>query len=127
MKTMEVNFAKASEIENLQTFYHLSEYGGTVSANDQVVFVTQDKKIIGAGRLSKEEDIYILRGMRVLAEHRGHGVGKMILESLVRNPAFLSSGLKSGINFIKALDIPNRQAPACPVSPPPKTLIFISY
>ncbi len=80
---MDVHFAKASEIDDLQSFYHLTEYGGSVSANDQVVFVTKDEKIIGAGRLSEEEGIYVLRGMRVLKEYRGRGVGNAILDSLV--------------------------------------------
>jgi len=48
-----------------------------------VVYATEVQRIIGAGRLSRKEDVFVLRGMRVLKEHRGRGIGKAILDALV--------------------------------------------
>ncbi len=80
---MDVQSAKASEIDDLATFYRITEYGGSVAPTDRVVYATEEERIIGAGRLSEEEGVLVLRGMRVLKEHRGRGVGNAILGSLV--------------------------------------------
>ncbi len=80
---MDIHSAKASEIGNLATFYRITDYGGSVALADRVVYATEEERIIGAGRLSEEEGVLVLRGMRVLKEHRGRGVGKAILDSLV--------------------------------------------
>ena len=81
---MDIHRAKASEIDRLETFYRMTGYRGTIAPSDRVVYVTEKEKIIGAGRLSEEEGVLVLRGMRVLEKHRGRGVGKAILESLVK-------------------------------------------
>jgi N-acetylglutamate synthase-like GNAT family acetyltransferase len=80
---MKIQSAKASELNNLETIYNITGYGGTVAPEDQVVYATIEGNIIGVGRLSDEEGVFVLRGMRILKEHRGHGVGKAILNSLV--------------------------------------------
>jgi GNAT superfamily N-acetyltransferase len=80
---MDIHSAKASEISNLATFYLITDYGGLVAPSDRVVYATVEEKIIGAGRLSEEEGVLVLRGMRILKEHRGRGVGKAILGSLI--------------------------------------------
>jgi len=80
---MKIQSAKASDLNNLETFYNITGYRGTVGPEDQVVYVTIEGNIIGVGRLSDEEGVFVLRGMRTLKEHRGHGVGKAILDSLV--------------------------------------------
>ncbi len=80
---MIIHRAKASEIGDLANFYRITDYGGSVAPADRVVFATEEKRIIGAGRLSEEEGVLVLRGMRVLKEHRGRGVGSVILDSLV--------------------------------------------
>ena len=80
---MDIHSAKASEIGDLATFYRITEYGGLVAPADQVVYSTEEGRIVGAGRLSEEKNVLVLRGMRVLSEHRGTGVGKAILDLLV--------------------------------------------
>ena len=80
---MDVHSAKASEIGDLATFYRITDYGGSVAPADRVVYVTEEEIIIGVGRLSEEEGVLVLRGMRVLKEHRGRGVGNAILDSLI--------------------------------------------
>jgi len=80
---MDIHSAKASEINDLTTFYRITDYGGSVAPGDIVVYATEEERIIGAGRLSEEEGVLVLRGMRVLREQRGRGVGKAILDSLV--------------------------------------------
>ena len=79
---MEIHSAKASEVGDLAAFYRITDYGGSVAPADRVVYATEEGRIIGAGRLSEEEDVFVLRGMRVQRKHRGRGVGKAILDSL---------------------------------------------
>ena len=81
---MNIHSSKASEITDLASFYRLTGYGGSVAPADRVVYATEEGRIVGAGRLSEEEGVFVLRGMRVLSEHRGCGVGKAILDLLVR-------------------------------------------
>ena len=81
---MIIHSAKASEIGDLENFYHITDYAGSVAPADRVVYVTEEERIIGAGRLSEEEGVLVLRGMRVLKEHRDRGAGSAILDSLVR-------------------------------------------
>ena len=84
MGTMTIHSSKASEIGGLANFYRISGYGGSVAPEDRVVYATQEDRIIGAGRLCEQEGVLVLRGMRVLKEYRGRGVGSAILDSLVR-------------------------------------------
>ncbi len=83
MRVMKIQSARASEVSDLATIYRITDYGGIVAPNDQVVYVTEEGRTIGVGRLSEEEGVFVLRGMRVLKEHRGGGVGKAILKLLV--------------------------------------------
>ncbi len=80
---MKIQKTKASEVSDLATFYRITDYGGSVAPGDIVVCAREEGRIIGAGRLSEEEGVLVLRGMRVLREQRGRGVGKAILDSLV--------------------------------------------
>ena len=80
---MKIHSAKASEVGDLSTFYRTTDYGGSVAPADRVVYATEEGRIVAAGRLSEEEGVLVLRGMRVLREQRGRGVGKAILDSLV--------------------------------------------
>jgi GNAT superfamily N-acetyltransferase len=81
---MDIQCAKASQIDDLAIFYRITDYDGSVAPADRVVYATEKEKIIGAGRLSKEKGVLVLRGMRVLENHQGCGVGRAILESLVK-------------------------------------------
>jgi GNAT superfamily N-acetyltransferase len=79
---MNIHSAKASEIDDLATFYRIADYSGPVAPEDRVVYATEKGRIIAVGRISEEEGVLVLRGMRVLEEHQGRGVGKAILHSL---------------------------------------------
>ena len=81
---MKIQSAKASEVSDLATIYRITDYSGSVAPEDQVVYATEEGRTIGVGRLSEEKGVLVLRGMRVLKEHRGSGVGKAILNSLIR-------------------------------------------
>jgi len=80
---MDIHSAYASELGDLANFYRITDYGGSVAPADRVVYATEEERIIGAGRLSEEEGVLVLLGMRVLKEHRGRGAGSAILDSLV--------------------------------------------
>ena len=80
---MDIHSAKAREIDNLAIFYRTTDYGGSVAPEDRVIYATEEEGIIAAGRLSEEEGVLVLRGMRVLKEHRGRGVGSAILDFLI--------------------------------------------
>jgi len=77
---MKIQNTKASKVSDLATFYRITDYGGSVAPVDLVVYATEEGRIIGASRLSEEEGVLVLRGIRVLREQRGRGVG---LDSLV--------------------------------------------
>jgi len=79
---MKIHIAKASDVSDLEAFYRITNYGGSVAPADRVAYMTEEDKIIGVGRLSEEEGVFVLHGMRVLGEHRGRGVGAAILNSL---------------------------------------------
>ena len=81
---MKIERALASQVSDLEAFYRITGYNGPVAPEDQVIYVTQKGHTIGVGRLSGEKDVFVLRGMRVLKENRGRGVGKAILDTLVR-------------------------------------------
>ena len=73
---MDIHRAKASEIHDLANFYRITDYGGTVAPADRVVYATEEERIIGAGRLSDEKGVLVLRGVRVLKGHRGRVRGR---------------------------------------------------
>ena len=86
---MKIQSAKASQLGDLETFYHIAGYGGLAAPEDPVVYVTEEGRTIGVDRLSKEEGVFVLRGMRILKEYCDRGVGKAILDSLVREGSSL--------------------------------------
>ena len=81
---MKIKSAKASQVNDLTAFYQAACYNGPVAPEDRVIYLTQEGRTIGVGRLSGDKDVFVLRGMRVLKEYRGRGVGKAILDALVR-------------------------------------------
>jgi hypothetical protein len=76
------------EIEQ-ETGYPISMHTGintglvVTGDDDRVAYIMEKGKIIGAGRLSEEDGVNVLRGMRVIKEYRHHGLGNAILESLL--------------------------------------------
>jgi len=70
-RVMKIHNEKASDVSDLEAFYRITNYGGSVAPTDRVAYMTEEERIIGVGRLSEEEGVFVLRGMRVLGEHRG--------------------------------------------------------
>ncbi len=80
-----------------------------------MVVATEKDSILGVGRLSEEEDVLVLGGMRVLEKHRGRGIGTagctyqrnrrlyLLLCPICPSTTFLSAGgLSSGAGVIRA-------------------------
>ncbi len=61
---MDIHSDKASEVGDLANFYRNTDYGGSVAPADRVVYATEEERSIGAGRLSEEEGVLVLRGVK---------------------------------------------------------------
>ncbi|MET0752366.1 MAG: GNAT family N-acetyltransferase, partial [Pyrinomonadaceae bacterium] len=71
--------ANADELEKVNAFYKSCGYYASANSED-VAFIAEDENsIIGAVRLSIENEIPVLRGMFVDKKHQRKGIGKLML------------------------------------------------
>jgi GNAT superfamily N-acetyltransferase len=68
-----------SELGRVERFYHDTDYGGGVSADDDVLVAERGEQLVGALRLCREFDVVVLRGMRVRDGFRRQGIGTALL------------------------------------------------
>ena len=54
---MKIESTRASQLSDLESFYRITGYNGSIDPEDQVVYVTEEGRIIGVGRLSKEKGV----------------------------------------------------------------------
>ncbi|MCP4178875.1 MAG: GNAT family N-acetyltransferase [bacterium] len=80
---MKYRTIEASKLKWLNSFYDSCGYGGKFVPSDIVTYVVDNERPIGVGRLSLENEKVVLRGMQVLEEYRGKGVGTSLLNNLI--------------------------------------------
>jgi N-acetylglutamate synthase-like GNAT family acetyltransferase len=75
--------ACSEEIERIVTFYHHdNDYKPTIGPSD-VIIVAENKEVLcGVVRLCKENEVLVLRGMRVGDGMRKQGIGTGLLEAV---------------------------------------------
>ncbi|HJO93731.1 MAG TPA: GNAT family N-acetyltransferase [Victivallales bacterium] len=81
--TMKYKTRKASNLKWLDTFYKNCGYGGKFTPSDIVVYAVDNETPIGVGRLSLENEVFILRGMQILQKYQGKGIGTTLLNKLI--------------------------------------------
>ena len=86
-----VHAASASEVESVRRLYCDVGYPGGVADSDRVVVATVAGLVVGAFRLTHEEGVFVLRGMRVTPARQLQGIGTRLLHGLqgVEEPCFL--------------------------------------
>lgn len=81
---MAIRCASPSERIIVEAFYCETAYYGGLTAADTVIVAESDGELVGAVRLCVEEDVLVLRGMRVRENFRRQGVGTQILAAVDR-------------------------------------------
>lgn len=79
---MNFKTCKAGEVSWLTNFYNKVEYTGTFKDEDDLYFVETDDSVVGVVRIALENGDHVLRGMYMLEEHRGRGIGTNLLNYL---------------------------------------------
>ncbi len=79
---MQVQLCKAGSAEWLKEFYQEAGYSRSVSGDDDLYYAEENAQKIGVLRISKEYDCSVLRGMQVLEEFQGQGIGTRMLSFL---------------------------------------------
>jgi N-acetylglutamate synthase-like GNAT family acetyltransferase len=77
-----VRVAAADEFGDVAEFYVETAYAGGIRPTDQVVVALSRGQLVGAYRLAREHGLLVLRGMRVRADLRRHGIGARLLDAL---------------------------------------------
>ena len=77
-----VDTAGPEELGAVAEFYCDTEYAGGILPSDRVVVATFEGRIVGVCRLARENGSLVLRGMRVGAGLRRHGIGARLLDAL---------------------------------------------
>ena len=80
----EITTALPSEFALAQAFYDTCGYeGAAIREGDQVVLAKSGAQIVGVGRLCREQEVLVLRGMQIQAAFRRQGLGSRLLAGLV--------------------------------------------
>ncbi|MES2344655.1 MAG: GNAT family N-acetyltransferase [Chlamydiota bacterium] len=66
----------------VQDFYNTVGYLKKIEEGDRVIGAISQNRIIGAARISIEEDIFVLRGMQIALIFQRQGVGTRILNEV---------------------------------------------
>ncbi|MES2462936.1 MAG: GNAT family N-acetyltransferase [Armatimonadota bacterium] len=81
MSTFLVSRATTEDLPQVEALYRDCGYRGGASAADIVLVAWEKERLVGAVRLCREEGVTMLRGMMVLPERQGRGIGKHLLQA----------------------------------------------
>ena len=76
--------AEPERFPEVQAFYATMDYTNPIHADDRVVVARNDRRILGAVRLSYEERIQVLRGFMILPDYERRGIGTLMLHELAK-------------------------------------------
>lgn len=74
-----IRAASVDELDKINAFYESLDYHSPAVAGDIACIAEDSASIVGAVRLSIENEIPVLRGMFVDKNYRGKGIGKLML------------------------------------------------
>jgi len=80
--TVVIRLAKIEDFDRVNTFYANNGSSARVTVDQQVIVAETGPALIGAVRLCVEEDLLVLRTMRVSGPHQRRGIGTRILKAL---------------------------------------------
>jgi GNAT superfamily N-acetyltransferase len=113
--SVRIRLAEPFEIEKVNAFYQSCDYYATANPADVVCVATDEDSIIGAVRLSRENEIPVLRGMFVDKNFQRKGIGKLMLfylekfipdEDCYCLPYAHLALFYGAINFVETFDLP---------------------
>lgn len=89
---LEVRDAEPGELQAVRRMFAELGYEGDADG-ERVVVALQGGRLVGAFRLVHEHGALVLRGMRVVSDRRGAGIGSRLLAALrdLEEPCFLIS------------------------------------
>lgn len=81
-----INMRTASDLERprIASFYAENGYTQAYANDDLLVLAESGGEICGAVRLCQEQDVLVLRGMRVSQPHQRRGIGTQLLQRAVK-------------------------------------------
>jgi GNAT superfamily N-acetyltransferase len=74
----------AEDAERVRIAYEGWNYTHAINASDTVWLAENQGELVGVVRIAREEDVLVLRGMRVARDLQGRGVGSQLLRAVVR-------------------------------------------
>jgi GNAT superfamily N-acetyltransferase len=78
---VEVRRARPDELPAAQRFYAATGYHAPIDAAAAILLACQDRAIVGAVWLEHDQDLWVLRGMRVQPAHQRQGIGTQLLRA----------------------------------------------
>ena len=70
-----------NNLQDVRVFYEKCNYDGGVKQKDCLFLAKINNRLVGVVRLSPEMNVLVLRGMQVLPEFQGQGIGTKLLKS----------------------------------------------
>lgn len=77
-----IRVAQPQDFECINAFYRLDGYDSPIDPEDVIVLAEDRNQLCGAVRLLAEEDVLVLRGMRVAMPFQRQGIGTKMLEAV---------------------------------------------
>ncbi len=102
MDDFHLQLASKENLVAINQFYAACGYRGSATPDDQVVAALRGKSLVGCLRISRYQDIQVIRGMQVRGKYQFQGIGKAMLNralELIKNDACYCIAYVHLINF----------------------------